>query len=291
MRVLILGKGFLGSAIHSYLNYQDNMEANIFSKKELDYSNYKVLFNTLVGLTSQSNYDLVINAIGYTGIPNIDAAEDNKESCYNCNVILPIKINNVCKQANVPMIHLSSGCVYNGYDKHYTELDIPNFGIFNEESSFYSKTKHEAEMMLSLTNYSWMFRLRMPYCGLEHPRNYLTKILSYDNLINMQNSMTGVGDFCKFLGLFINSGMSHPYGIYNVVNEGHIEAKEIVGMMYEYGLKNPYHRFIPTNQLRTKAKRSNCILSTDKIKKIGLQLPDIKESIMVAIKRLANRSL
>jgi dTDP-4-dehydrorhamnose reductase len=82
-----------------------------------------------------------------------------------------------------------------------------------------------------------------------------------------------------------------PYGVYNVVNTQPIKAQEIVEILGENGLKNPNWEFIETENLNTVAKRSNCVLSTDKIKKLGLELPDTISSIRRDIEILAKKSL
>ena len=89
--------------------------------------------------------DIIINACGYTGRPNVDACEDDKADCWDLNVNLPVNISTICKLYSIPFIHVSSGCIYTGYDKEYTEEDEPNFGIGSDDSSWYSKTKHACE--------------------------------------------------------------------------------------------------------------------------------------------------
>ena len=286
MHVLILGKGFLGKAIHKYLNENEGTTAIIYSRRELDYGSFEQLYSNIYSIAlNSSNYDVVINASGYTGIPNIDAAEDDRQKCWELNVMNPINIARVCKAVNIPLIHISSGCIYSGYDKEYEENDIPNFGMFNKYSSFYSKTKHAAEMFLAETP-SYLLRIRMPFIGNNSQRNYLNKILNYNNLISMNNSMTNVEDFCIFIYKFVKKFFYMEFGAYNVVNEGYTNAKEVVDIMKKYGLENPNHKFIKIEELNTKAPRSNCILSTDKIKYYNLQLPTVQESLNKAIKQL-----
>ncbi|MDP2683476.1 MAG: sugar nucleotide-binding protein [bacterium] len=290
MNILILGKGFFGTRINNFLNKQENIHSEIYSRKELDYCNFNTLHDAIMFHgQSYPKYDVVINASGYTGIPNIDSAEDNMEECYYNNVIVPLNIYKACSELQVPMIHLSSGCIYNGYEKHFTEEDTPNFGMFTAESSFYSKTKHIVEMYLS-DKACWMLRLRMPFCGEDVSRNLLKKIMNYNNLISMDNSLTSVDDFCNFLLKMLNMRMYLPYGKYNVVNEGYITAKDIVGILAECGFVNPNHVFIPLDELGTKARRSNCILSTEKIKSKNLELPPVGKSIKIAIKQLVGES-
>ncbi len=285
MHALVLGRGFLGTRIHRRLNNEEGFSSDIFSRKEFDYTNLNVLYGKIsAGWVEMP--DVIINASGYTGVPNIDAAEDDRESCWYNNVMVPITICKVADMLRIPMVHVSSGCIYTGYEKAWAESDIPNFGMFNQESSFYSKTKHVAEMMLE-NHMCWMFRIRMPFCGEDVARNYFNKILSYDNLISMRNSVTSVDDFCDFLVKFLSSNMPLPYTAYNVVNEGNIEARKIIEIMSEYDLINPNHKFIPLDELDTKAKRSNCILSTDLLKVLKLSLPPVEDSVRKAVKQLA----
>ena len=88
--------------------------------------------------------DVIINAAGYTGFPNVDACEIYKQETIDGNVIWPIQLelNNI----NTPIVHISSGCVYTGYDKEYTEEDEPNFNFNN--GSFYSGSKALGQKML-----------------------------------------------------------------------------------------------------------------------------------------------
>ncbi len=105
----------------------------------------------------------------------------------------------------------------------------------------------------------------------------------------MQNSMTCLEDFNEFVHKFIESIIykSIPPGVYNVTNKGSMEAKEVVKIMNDLGLRNPNHKFIELSELNTRANRSNCVLSTKKIEDLDLALPDIKMSMKSAIMKLA----
>lgn len=298
MNILILGKGFLGQKIYQHL--QDNNErlvqdpevhprkVHIFSKSDLDYTDYWALKDHLQ--MSWHDYNFVINASGYTGVPNIDAAEDDKETCWKMNVEVPATILAAC-QGSATMIHLSSGCIFNGFEKEWTEEDAPNWGVFNPESSFYSKSKHAAETLLK--NEAICLRIRMPFTGDLGPRNYFTKLLGYDNLISERNSVTCVEDLCEsilnIIERFVHGGFLGA-GIYHLVNEGTLTAKQVVECLNKYGLTNPNHRFIETSELHTKAARSNCILSTE-ITRQNLgdagKLPNALESLEKCVKEYA----
>ena len=80
MNVLILGKGYVGNHLEKYLSDQWLTGNNIFfkSKKDLDYTNSEVLYNFCLS----EDIDTVVNTSGYTGAPNVDGCEDNKEDCF-----------------------------------------------------------------------------------------------------------------------------------------------------------------------------------------------------------------
>lgn len=288
MKVLILGRGYLGTQLYLYL--KDKMATTILSKADLDYTDPGALSSYIFS----ERFKVVINASGFTGKPNIDAAETNKEDCWKYNVDVPLAIADAAQRAGAFMIHLSSGCIYNGYEKVFTEEDPPNWGIFQDDSSFYSKTKHVAERLLA--NKAWLLRLRMPFSGDLSERNYFTKILNYNKLISLENSVTSVDDFCelvKNMVVKISEGVfmvACSYGPINCVNEGTLNAKEVVEMMKKYDLVNPNHQFIELSELKTLAARSNCVLSTHRLKELGLTMPDAKLSAELAIKRMAGKA-
>jgi dTDP-4-dehydrorhamnose reductase len=286
MKILILGRGFIGNQLHSSL-CNIGLSAKVISKSELDYTRV----NPLYWYLKDFEYDVVINASGYTGVPNIDAAEDDKQACWKYNVEVPTAIATAVNRLttrDVSYIHISSGCIYNGYDRQFTEDDTPNFGLFNPESSFYSKTKHAAETCLKEMN-AILLRIRMPFCGEVTDRNYFAKLLKYDNLISMENSVTCIDDLCDVVALLCNkhrfSGSYKYRGeIYNVVNEGSLNAKQVVDCLAKYNLTNPNHKFIDLSELDTKARRSNCILSIEKMRTL-FQMPNALESLEKSVKR------
>ena len=58
--------------------------------------------------------DAVINAAGYTGKPNVDACESNKEDTLHGNVLWPQILTDWCILNDIPLGHVSSGCIYQG---------------------------------------------------------------------------------------------------------------------------------------------------------------------------------
>lgn len=290
MNVLILGKGYVGTALARCLSACYNVTC--LSKDEYDYTSRSKLFMYLNKPGRQ--FAFVINTCGYTGRPNVDACESNIEDTWHYNVIVPVNIQKTCKDSGVKLIHVSSGCIYDGYEKQYTEEDDPNFGLLNPDSSWYSKTKHACEMML-LDREVYTFRIRMPFCETWSERNVLTKLIKYDNVINQLNSLTNLEDFCGFIMYFMadvfegTSARVPEYGIYNVVNPQPLETSEMTKVLNDYRLGNPNWNSVNLEELykTTKAKRSNCVLSDAKIASYDLKLPDTMKSLVRCVEKMA----
>ena len=255
MKVLILGKGYISKFLIDIFNGKDYKVDN-FSRKELDYTDEDELYSIL----STEPYEAVINTVGFTGRPNVDECETRRQECFDLNVKLPKTIESICKLCDVNFIHISSGCIYTGYDKQYTEESEPNFGMFNDEASFYSKTKHAGEMMLD-KNFTNIIRIRMPIEDKLSPKNLLTKLLKYDYLIDFVNSKTDVYKLSEFVYAVVENFKA---GIYNAVHSNALSTKEVVEILKEYDLDNENWNFIPYAELDIKANRSNCVLDNSK---------------------------
>ena len=252
METLILGKGYVGTHLYNHFNGS----ADIISKSELNYHDEETLYNFLL----ETDIKTVISTVGFTGKPNVDQCEEEKEECFKLNVIVPKIIENVCKALDINLIHISSGCIYTGYDKIYTEEDTPNFGFYDRSSSFYSNTKHLSELILD-SNYTNIIRIRMPIEGKLTDKNLLTKLLKYNNIIDYANSKTDLKRLCEFVEVVKDNFKS---GIYNAVHSKALTTREVVKILKEYNLVNENWKFVPYEVLKIKANRSNCVLSSEK---------------------------
>ena len=296
MKILILGKGYIGNYLVAANKEHDVIH---IGKSDLDYSDVNT-FRTFLHRSTiypKPKIDWIINCSGYTGRPNVEGCETDKENCYHYNVTVPLYLTRIANQMHIPIIHIGSGCIYDGYGREYNEDDFPNFGADSQFSSFYSKTKDAFER-LSQHMERYVFRIRIPFNGIPEPKNYLWKLLNYNNLISQENSITNVDDLVNFVYKFIKikkpSNAPHSScitnGIYNVTNKGSVDAKTVTEMLKENGLENRNWKFVSIADVNFKVGRSNCILNTSKIEKLGLGLPSIKDSLERAIKQYADES-
>jgi dTDP-4-dehydrorhamnose reductase len=258
-KVLILGHGYVGTYLYKEL--KKDHDVDIVSKAFMDYTDPDILETNLF----EYKPDYVVNCSGYTGRPNVDGCEDNKKDCWKLNVTAPSMVNRLCKSMGIPYIHISSGCVYSGYDKAWSEDDPPNYGVFNNESSFYSKSKHAYE--LACGDYGLTIRIRMPFDDDMTDRSIVSKLLKYDKLIDPgKNSKTYIRDLCSFIAQYIGESRDEN-DIINLVNSDPLSTGEVIEILKQHGYENPAWKVgVEFAELGTKCGRSNCTLDISKLK-------------------------
>jgi UDP-glucose 4,6-dehydratase len=266
---IILGKnGYIAEAIIKELTSRD-LPRIALSRTDVDYTNMQIfehwLSNNAYKKTVAYHNISIINCAGYIGKPNVDACELNKADTVEGNVVFPAMLSQLCANKGYLYTHISSGCIYGGYSKDFSEEDAPNFDFQN--GSFYSGTKALAEKIVkqNVPN-SYIFRLRIPFDEFESPRNYLTKLLNSDQLLDARNSLSHRADFAKYTIDLIEQKV--PFGIYNVANKGSVTTKEVVELMQEHLKPNKEFKFfskLDNFMQEVTAPRSNCVLDTSKI--------------------------
>lgn len=267
MKYLIIGPGYLGQQFHKH--FKGSIMSEVFVKNDED----------VLGEIEKHGPDWVFNCAGVTGRPNIDWCEDHKQETFEGNVLLPLMIARACQKKNIKMLHLGSGCVYQGDNSGggWSEEDQPNFA-----GSFYSKTKALSEDMLKDYNVLQL-RLRMPIDNdITSERNFIRKITKYDKVIDVKNSMTIVEDLLKVAEVLINRDKQ---GLYNTVNPVPMSHSEILDLYKEIVDPDFTYEIIPVEELHKtiKAERSNCVLNTDKLAD-EIKLPTLKERIVEIFK-------
>lgn len=276
--VAIIGQGYIGTYLQNCLRSED-VNVIALTRSSFDYTNFYNVQNFL----DSTQVDYVINCAGFTGRPNIEEAEIKKDECWNANVTVPTTINRICRERGINYIFVSTGCIYNGYDKPFSENDAPNFGLYSDTAPFYSKTKHAYE--LTAGDFGMTLRIRLPFCTVNSNRSLLFKVLAYDNLLNNRNSKTSLKDLGRFLNFIIHNEYNVcNTGILNFTNPEPLLITDIVNLLKNHNHRNPKWKIVdPTDN--TKIVRSNCTLSTEKLSNLfpGFKLQTEHESIVEAL--------
>ena len=284
MLVILGGSGYVGDV---FRRLDCNQGAIAISRKDCDYYHTETLSKVLKDMRAS----FVINASGFTGKPNVDACESAKYESLQGNAVLPGIIREVCEDLKIPWGHVSSGCIYSGRradGKGWREEDEPNFSFRSPPCSFYSGTKALGEEVLEGAENCFVWRLRIPFNHESNPRNYLQKLLNYENLLEAENSVSHLEEFCqKCIECFTKD--IEP-GVYNMTNPGSITTSQVTEWIIQEGLTDKKFNFFKTEdefmEKAAKTPRSNCVLDTTKAEKVGIGMRPVEEAMIDSIRKM-----
>lgn len=283
MIYLLGGSGYVGQAYQTLLT-QKGVPFKNLRRADFDYGDVHALTAAL----KRDRPGFLINAAGYTGKPNVDACELHRTECLFGNAVLPGRIAEACEAAGVPWGHVSSGCIYTGKNPDGTgfgEADAPNFTFRQNNCSFYSGTKALGEEILAGRPSVFIWRLRIPFDYRESPRNYLTKLMRYEQLLEAENSISQLQEFVA--ATFACWEKRIPFGTYNVTNPGHVTTREVVDLILESGVHPKTYQFFANEadfmQKAAKTPRSNCVMTSAKLAAAGIHLTPVRDAIRTAL--------
>ena len=285
MIYLLGGSGYVGQAYQALLTRKSLPYRNL-RRAELDYTQPALLAAAL----RRDKVDFLINAAGYTGKPNVDACELHKAECLLGNAVLPGLVAQACAETGVPWGHVSSGCIYNGARPDgggFTETDTPNFSFRSPPCSFYSGTKALGEEVLADQPNVYVWRLRIPFDHVDHPRNYLSKLMRYARLLEATNSISQLDEFCAAT---LACWEKHiPFGTYNVTNPGFVTTREVVELIKKSGVSRKEFTFFENEDefmnVAAKTPRSNCVMDSSKLAAAGIKLTEVHEAVARDLRR------
>ncbi len=279
MILLLGGSGFIGGAFRSHMD-RSGIEYLSVRRSECNYCEVE----PLDCLIQETRPELLINTAGFAGVPNVDACEWKKAECLAANAVLPGTIRQACERRGLPWGHVSSGCIYSGNGiegKGFRESDLPNFTFRQGNCSFYSGCKALAEEILEGAENCYVWRLRIPFTHVDGAKNYLSKLMRYERLLDVRNSLSSVEEFVAACLQCWSSRL--PFGTYNLTNTGSITTREIVEMIRRSGRCEKVFRFFECEQefMRTVAvaPRSSCVLDNSKARDAGIRLSQVTDAI------------
>lgn len=259
MRFLVVGRGWTGNKVRAALLKRGHT-VEFISHHEVDGA-----------LRELPSFDWVVNCAGVTGSPNVDACELDKENTVLGNTVFPILLHEKLKNTNTKLAHFSSGCIYTG--EILAEYAEPNFF-----GSIYSISKGISDIYLK--DHAMVFRIRMPFTGVNEKKNYLTKVYNYAKTAKLidagQNSLTDLDEAVSVACDLMEENA--PLGPYNLVNQGSVnmhELAEIMGITPEWFTPDEF-------KAATAAGRSTCTIPDT-----GRMRP-VKEALAEAVAKLKN---
>tara|TARA_R110000751_G_scaffold275352_1_gene376209 strand:- start:1305 stop:2123 length:819 start_codon:yes stop_codon:yes gene_type:complete len=207
--------------------------------------------------------EVIINCAAKT---NLEYCDENKTDAYNTNTLGVINLLHLCEENNIKLVHISSGCLFDGNETISTEESTPT------PAAWYTHTKVWADEYLQ--NYGYedylILRPRQMISAIEHPTNMLTKFANYGTIYAHKelNSLTCVEDFIDMLEHLVSINAK---GIFNCSNDGVVTPYQIalgVQAYIEPSLEVNESDYEHTLTLQPN-KRVNTILCNEKLKSTG----------------------
>jgi dTDP-glucose 4,6-dehydratase len=284
MKVLVygsrgwIGKQFIEILIKNQINYVEG-KARVDNDIELFEELYKTEPTNVISFIGRTH-----GKIGDKVYSTIDYLEQEGKILENIrdNLYSPFILAHLCKELNIHYTYLGTGCIFKFDENHpfgkeengFHEYSLPNFF-----GSSYSIVKGFTDRIMRLYQTNVLnLRIRMPITGEENPRNFITKITTYEKICSIPNSMTVLPEL---LPLIIDMMRNKTVGTMNFTNPGLISHNEILEMYRE--LVDPdfkWENFSQEEQRKILASdRSNNFLETTRLENLFPSVLPIKESV------------
>jgi dTDP-4-dehydrorhamnose reductase len=284
-KILLLGSnGWIGKQLIPIL--QNRNDVSIVYGSLIRVDNIEEIIKTID--TLQPTH--IICTIGRTHgvidgkvIPTIDYLEYDGKLKENIrdNLYSPIILAKLCTDKGIHLTYLGTGCIfeYDG-DTIFNEDAKPNFF-----GSSYSIVKGFTDQLMSLYKDNVLnVRIRMPITSESNPRDFITKIVGYEKICSMPNSMTVLDEL---LPIMVDMSLKKRVGTINLTNPGTISHEEILQMYKEIvDPKKTWKTMSYDEQsLLLKSKRSNNALNTSKLIEWYPEVSDIKTAVYNVLKK------
>lgn len=220
----------------------------------------------------------VVCAAGRThgpGCPTIDylegGVERTKENVRD-NLFAPVSLGLMCAARGMHLLYVGTGCIFNHDDTpmgrsadvhRWGEDEAPNFfgSSYSVVKGYTDRLMHQTPLSRTVLN----ARIRMPIVADDkHPRNFITKIASYERVIDVPNSVTVLPDL---LPLMVDMAARGETGTCNFVNPGAVTHNEVLDLYRRYLKPDLTWRNMSVDEQRhlLKADRSNNELDASRL--------------------------
>ena len=224
---------------------------------------------SFIGRTSGTFENTKINTIDYLEKPG-----KLKENI-NDNLYGPLNLALISQKYDIHYTYMGTGCIfdYNDINYMFEENDLPNFF-----GSSYSIVKGYTDRIMHTFNNTLNVRIRMPITDEYNDKNFIAKILKYEKICSIPNSMTVLNEL---LPIMVDISLRYITGTVNLTNPGTISHNEILTMYRD--IVDPSYTWtnftIEEQNKILLSKRSNNYLDTNLLEKLYPNVLSIKESV------------
>ena len=197
------------------------------------------------------------------------------------NLFSPYLLAHLSHKYNIHYTYLGTGCIFQYDDTHPFGIDQNGFdedSMPNFFGSSYSVVKGFTDRIMKMNNNVLNLRIRMPITGEKNERNFITKIVNYEKVCSIPNSMTVLPELLPYV---VDMMRNKVTGTVNLTNPGLISHNEILQMYKE--IVDPYFIWKNFNQEEQRqilaADRSNNFMETNKLITMFPDVMHIRDSV------------
>ena len=198
------------------------------------------------------------------------------------NLFSPLLLAEICTKQQIHYTYLGTGCIFNYDEEHPYGVEVNGFeeeSIPNFFGSSYSIVKGFTDRLMHLYSDTVLnLRIRMPITGEKNPRNFITKIVQYEKICSIPNSMTVLPEMLHYVLKMMKQNVT---GTLNLTNPGLIEHNEILQMYKEIVDPDFKWKNFSLEEQRTilASDRSNNFLETERLEFLFPYVRNIKDAV------------
>lgn len=272
MKILVTGiNGQLG---HDVLRegIKRGMDMIGAGREQLDITNKEEVFQYV----NRVKPEAIIHCAAYTAV---DKAEDDRDNCWNVNVLGTKYIADAAKEVNAKLIYISTDYVFDGKgEQPFVETDEPN------PVGYYGLTKYEGEKYVQdlldesfIVRISWVFGIN----GNNFIKTML-RLAESRRELNVVADQYGSPTYTLDLSrLIIDMVQTEKYGIYHASNEGYCTWAEFAKKIFEKANRDTMVNTIMTEDYPTRAIRpkNSRLLKRKLVKEDFKPLPEWQDAL------------
>ena len=281
MKILVTGaNGQLGRSMRKISGEYPQHEFLFTDMPEMDITEKA----GIEAFVRRNGVQAIVNCAAYTAV---DRAETEIELAEKINILGTKVLGEVAKMFSIPLIHISTDYVFCGEGCHplkETDATAP--------TGVYGRTKLEGEKALESTGCDAAI-IRTAWLYSEFGGNFVKTMLrlaSERDLLNVVYDQVGsptyATDLARALMTVLNNGV-HGLSIYHFSNEGAISWYDFAKAIFEESGDKISVSPIESDKYPSPTKRpAYSVLSKEKIKEAGAEVPYWKDSLKECIRLL-----
>lgn len=277
------GKGWIGQQVLDSIKAAGHEGQNATSRADDEKAVAKEL--------DEVKPDRCISLIGRTrgeGFLTIDYLEQKGKIRENVrdNMWGPVVLAFQCNKRDIHLCYMGTGCIFH-YDQDEFKLGNGNGFKDGDDASdpnffgsAYSTVKGFTDRMMRMmfNEKTLNVRIRMPITPDDSPYNFITKIVNYDKVVNIPNSMTVLP---QLMPVMIDMAVKKTAGTVNMTHPGAISHNEVLELYKKHvDPTYTYKNFTVEEQDKILLSgRSNNLLETKRLKELYPDVLDIHAAV------------